>query len=270
MRRCRACKEEKPLDAYGWPEARTCDECAAPTPCVICGVLCPNRFKTCRSVACLHKLRVQVARRGGKTTARQRRKAASRRTTRTCAGCEKQLPLTTEFFYVATRDHETGDVLKFDHYCKPCNRINQRLLYRMNADRRRKALESAKRQRQREQARRQTDPEYDRAYRERRQGYQEAYKQRNRGDHPGDTSPIARSERVDIEPFRLWLEDRLSQYDTIEDFCDCFPISPKTVYEIRTHRRDSVQIDTVDAVLQEEGNTLLEDLYPPLAEGVLA
>lgn len=266
VRRCRRCKEDLPLSAYGWHEARTCDECAAPHPCCVCGQLCPNRYKSCRSVECLHTMNVHKGNRGGRATARNYRKKVARRLTKRCPDCGVAYPTTTEYFYVSLRDQETEEILRLSPKCKECDKANQRLLYQMNAERRRKALEGSKRRRERIIERRLSDPEFDQAYRELRMHYNETYRARRRGEVEHKPSPVdqERAGYVPALPFAEWLHaayERDRSPRGWDEFCVDIGVSARNVARMVSGEQKMVQADTVDRALINEGSTNFAELY---------
>lgn len=264
---CRACGESKPRSDYEPHSARRCAKCATPTPCTVCGTPCDPTHATCRTEDCIRIAQERAGRKGAAAIRRKWKRALRRRTHKCCPGCDRWKPYTTEFFYTVKRDPETGEIARLSAYCKPCERANQRALYAISEDRRRKVGEAAKRQRQQIKERRAADPEFDAQHRALIAEYSSGARRRVLTD----TGPtVDRSPYLDPKPFLAWVDRTWPKYGTMDFFCEVAGLSHKNITRLRRGVQQHVQLDTVDHAIIREGSTTLDMVYGPDAELVIA
>ena len=70
--------------------------------------------------------------------------------------------------------------------------------------------------------------------------------------------------RLPIKPFQSWVEDRLTKYESITEFCEATEMHERRVYDLLRGRQNTVELETVDRALTREGSTMLWELYPDL------
>lgn len=266
VRRCVTCKEHKARSEFATATAQRCGPCAEPTPCVVCNIPCDNRYQTCRSAECLHVARSNAAQTGNALRAAYWERKRAARTTRTCSACDRNFPLTTEFFSPARRDAETQEVVDLAYYCKPCARIYQRVLYAASEARRKKVYGACGRRRAEDRLRRANDPEF--ATEQRRR-----WAEWRRGEHTREVTDLGAPREyvrlLDARPFLEWIENTRPQYGSKEFFCEVTGISEKNLRRLERGEQAHVQLDTVDAALTREGSADLRDLYPALYDDEL-
>jgi hypothetical protein len=260
MRRCLTCKRQRPLDAFETTQTKRCHDCET-GECVICGgpVLPASDGRltlTCRSEPCLHEVRSRAARKRNARISEMLR----RRTTRVCGVCGERLPLTAEHFDIKSRDPDTGRIEWGMH--KLCRRSWYQCAYALNPsyrERKRKTWREIK-------ERRQADPEFDRAYRERalRAVHKSRARKRAQVDSPSDREYAG---YLPAAPFIAWLDSAYKRFDgPWELFCEALGISERNVARMRSGEQTLISFDTVDRAVTNEGTTLLWDVYPHLAE----
>lgn len=67
-----------------------------------------------------------------------------------------------------------------------------------------------------------------------------------------------------VEPFKLWLKERLEFYGDTDAFCSLIGIAERQVYDYIKDRRQFVRLTVADRALTNEGSTHLCELWPEL------
>lgn len=183
------------------------------------------------------------------------------------------VPRDPEHRYVAKRDPDTGEPIKFDSLCKPCRREAQRMLYWTNPTHRQRAIDgSAKRLRE-------TLADDCRAaeYRARHRAWNRVYRERRRR---GEATSTRRSTRgnastfpsLPAAPFVHYLARHFDGGNWKAAAGEATGIAKRTIYAWWEGERDRVAFDMLDTALVSLGLMWWEvydpadapELYSPL------
>lgn len=176
---------------------------------------------------------------------------------KTCAGpCGQRLPWTE--FYAAAKWPD-GTMRRPRHMCKACDKAYRAEHARKHPE---QAQASRKRYWQAEAQRRREDPERHRQALEDLRMRSAAWRRRDGQRERPKRRGLNRSPSVDAAPFAAWLTDKAAEYGGVRSLAEACGMSETRIYKIRGGEIPRVELASVDAALQHEGSTHLDDLYP--------
>lgn len=248
--------------------------------CVVCGASTERRRgttgvrKTC-SPECLREVRAAQA---FKNNTARRSSATEKR----CPGCGETKPLTVEHFAPNRRDHETGEVLRYAGWCRPCanekarqrrasrtpeqveaDRAYHKAVYEMRKDepavrerreRTKRAWAQANPDKQRASWKRwyegmKADPERHARYLESVRISYRLRRERQTGKMPAVRQATAVNawrltrERMPVEPFALWLDEVLdTDPRELEELAEVMDVPGRRLYDYRQRAGDHIAL----------------------------
>lgn len=170
--------------------------------------------------------------------------------TRRCAGpCGQTLP----WHEFSPRAYwPDGSVRNVQPHCRKCAAEYRRKWRQEN-----RHLELATERRYR--ARLLADPERAEQHRERARFNHRAWKDRQ-GITPRALRCADRSPSVDAAPFAAWLSMKVAEYGSVQAVATACGMSESRVTKVKNGGVPRVELSSVDAALQAEGSTMLDEL----------